>query len=231
MAEAIEEHSKPKEQRSGGDVHTKTKKKPPIKKKVVRKQRDDDDFISKDDSDDDMAALRAKKRSAPKKEGGSTVPKKPRTDEDKKRALDALAAKQREKREEEERKAAAREKKMKDARDSGVPVWKQLSGRAEDKVAPKSPPKENKPFELPTDARGLVEALRKATVGPDKSTKITRMTMAKIYRDFIQEVVADDALLRDLVAVIRGALSEGQDERIAEGLKRLKAALKLQSER
>ena len=71
---------------------------------------------------------------------------------------------------------------MKDARDSGVPVWKQLSGRAEDKVVapPKSPPKD-KPFELPTDARGLVEALRKATVGPDKSTKITRMTMAKIY--------------------------------------------------
>ena len=132
LAEAIEEHSKPKEQRSGGDVHTKTKKKPPIKKKVVRKQRDDD-FISKDDSDDDMAALRAKKRSAPKKEGGSTVPKKPRTDEDKKRALDALAAKKREKREEEERKQAARDKKMKDARDSGVPVWKQLSGRAEDK--------------------------------------------------------------------------------------------------
>ena len=181
MAEAIEEHSKPKEQRSGGDVHTKTKKKPPVKKKVVRKQRDDDDFISKDDSDDDMAALRAKKRSAPKKEGGSTVPKKARTDEDKKRGLDALAAKKREKREEEERKTAAREKKMKDARDSSVPVWKQLSGRAEDKVAPKSPPpKETKPFELPTDARGLVEALRKATVGPDKSTKITRMTMAKI---------------------------------------------------
>ena len=128
---------------------------------------------------------------------------------------------------EEDRKAAAREKKMKDARDSGVPVWKQLSGRAEDKVAPKSPPpKETKPFELPTDARGLVEALRKATVGPDKSTKITRMTMAKIYKDHIQEVVADDALLRDLVAVIRGALNEGQDERIAEALKRLKAALK-----
>ena len=64
---------------------------------------------------------------------------------------------------------------------------------------------------LPTDARGLVEALRKATVGAEKSTKITRMTMAKIYRDHIQEVVADDALLRELVAVIRGALSEGQN--------------------
>ena len=56
-----------------------------------------------------------------------------------------------------------------------------------------------------------MEALRKATVGAEKSTKITRMTMAKIYRDHIQEVVADDALLRELVAVIRGALSEGQN--------------------
>ena len=114
---------------------------------------------------------------------------------------------------------------MKDARDSGVPVWKQPSGRAEDKASCATEvAAQRQAFELPTDARGLVEALRKATVGPDKSTKITRMTMAKIYRDHISEVVADDALLRDIVAVIRGALNEGQDERIAEGLKRLKAA-------
>merc|ERR1719364_152976 len=116
---------------------------------------------------------------------------------------------------------------MKDAAQSGVPVWKQLSGRPEDKVVapPKSPPKKE-PVELPKDARGLVEALRNATVGAEKSTKITRMAMARIYKDFVQEIVADDALLRDLVAVIRGALNEGQDERIAEALKRLKAALK-----
>merc|ERR1712100_625093 len=34
LAEAIEEHSKPKEQRSGGDVHTKTKKEKKKKKKT-----------------------------------------------------------------------------------------------------------------------------------------------------------------------------------------------------
>ena len=64
-------------------------------------------------------------------------------------------------------------------------MWKQLSGRPEDKVVapPKSPPKKE-PVELPKDARGLVEALRKATVGAEKSTKITRMAMARIYKGF-----------------------------------------------
>ena len=224
LAEATEEHAKDKEHRSFRDAHDTTKKKPPAKKKKVAR-RDDDDFISKEDSDDDMAALRAKTKSAPKARK-EPVAKKPRTDDEKRRALEALAAKKRQRDEAAQKDKADRERRMKDAARSGVPVWKQLSDRPGDKTAPKSPPKAAAPVQLPNDARGLVEALKRATVGGEKSAKVTRVAMANLYREKIPEIVGDDVLLRDLVAVIRGALSEGQDEKIAEALKRLKNALK-----
>jgi len=224
LAEATEEHAKDKEHRSFRDAHDTSKKKPPAKKKKVSR-RDDDDFISKEDSDDDMAALRAKTKSAPKARK-EPVAKKPRTDDEKRRALEALATKKRQRDEAAQKDKPDRERRMKDAARSGVPVWKQLSDRPGDKAAPKSPPKAAAPVQLPNDARGLVEALKRATVGGEKSAKVTRVAMAKLYREKIPEIVGDDVLLRDLVAVIRGALSEGQDEKIAEALKRLKNALK-----
>ena len=170
LAEATEEHAKDKEHRSFRDAHDTTKKKPPAKKKKVAR-RDDDDFISKEDSDDDMAALRAKTKSAPKARK-EPVAKKPRTDDEKRRALEALAAKKRQRDEAAQKDKADRERRMKDAARSGVPVWKQLSDRPGDKTAPKSPPKAAAPVQLPNDARGLVEALKRATVGGEKSAEV-----------------------------------------------------------
>ena len=91
--------------------------------------------------------------------------------------------------------------------------------------APRPPPPEAAP--VPEDAAGLVAALRTSTVGAKKNPRVAAVALLNIFKEQVEAIVADRALLADLAGLIEEATRDpSTDAKTADKLKRLKAKLK-----